>query len=88
MEILIKNSSAYKIFCREAEAGRLAHAYMLSFEDSAYLRDALKIFALRYFSVSAEDKAGGQILREAFPDCKIYPEQGKKFNAEAAVALI
>lgn len=88
MEILIKNSSAYKIFCREAEAGRLAHAYMLSFEDSAYLRDALKIFALRYFSVSAEDKVGGQILREAFPDCKIYPEQGKKFNAEAAVALI
>ena len=88
MEILIKNSTAYKIFCREADAGRLAHAYMLSFEDGANLREALKIFALKYFSTAAEERCGGQIMREVYPDCKIYPEPGKKFNAEAAVALI
>lgn len=88
METLIKNTTAYKIFCREAEAGRLAHAYMLFFEDGVYLRDALKIFALRFFSTQRDERLGGQILRESFPDCKIYPEQGKKFNAEAAVALI
>lgn len=88
MKVLIENSTAYKIFCREAEAGRLAHAYMLSFEDSACLREALKIFALRFFGTSAEEKLGGQILREVFPDCRIYPEPGKKFNAEAASALI
>ena len=40
MEQLIKGSTAYKIFCREAEAGRLAHAYMLSFNDPANLRRA------------------------------------------------
>ena len=88
MEQLIKGTTAYKIFCREAEAGRLAHAYMLSFEDAAYLRDALKIFALRFFGAEDGERPGGQILRETFPDCRIYPEQGKKFNAEAAVALI
>ena len=88
VEILIKNSTAYKIFCREADAGRLAHAYMLSFEDGANLREALKIFALKYFSTAAEERCGGQIMREVYPDCKIYPEPGKKFNAEAAVALI
>lgn len=88
MEELIKGTTAYKIFCREAEAGRLAHAYMLSFEDAAYLRDALKIFALRFFGAEDGERPGGQILRETFPDCRIYPEQGKKFNAEAAVALI
>ena len=49
MEQLIKGSTAYKIFCREAEAGRLAHAYMLSFNDPANLRRALTVFALRFF---------------------------------------
>ena len=88
MEILIKESTAYKIFCREAEAGRLAHAYMLSFEDAVYLRRALKIFALRFFGAESGKGVGGQIEREAFPDCRIYPEQDKKFNAEAAEALI
>ena len=88
MEALIKETAAYKIFCREAEAGRLAHAYMLCFEDADFLRDALKIFALRFFGTDAGERLGGQILREAYPDCMIYPEQGKKFNAEAAVALI
>lgn len=88
MEELIKGTTAYKIFCREAEAGRLAHAYMVAFEDEVYLRDALMIFALRYFGAQRESKLGGQILRGTYPDCKVYPEQGKKFNAEAAVALI
>lgn len=88
MEQLIKGTTAYKIFCREAEAGRLAHAYMLSFEDAAYLRYALKLFAMRFFGAEEGSAQGGQIMREAFPDCKIFPEQGKKFNAEAAVALI
>ena len=88
MEALIGQTTAYKIFCREAEAGRLAHAYMLCFEDADFLRDALKIFALRFFGTDAGERLGGQILREAYPDCRIYPEQGKKFNAEAAVALI
>lgn len=88
MDILIKNATAYKIFCREAEAGRLAHAYMVSFEDAAYLRDALKIFAVRFFGAESGKGLGGQIEREAFPDCRIYPEADKKFNVEAAEALI
>lgn len=88
MEQLIKGSTAYKIFCREAEAGRLAHAYMLSFNDPANLRRALTVFALRFFGVAEADRAGGQIVRGTYPDCKLLPEEGKKFNAEAAVALI
>ena len=88
MRQLLQESQAYKIFCREAEAGRLAHAYMLSFEDTAYLRDALKIFALRFFGVTENDALGGRIMRESFSDCRIFPEQGKKFNVEAAAALI
>ena len=88
MEQLIKGSTAYKIFCREAEAGRLAHAYMLSFNDPANLRRALTVFALRFFGVAEADRTGGQIVRGTYPDCKLLPEEGKKFNAEAAVALI
>ena len=88
MEQLIKGSTAYKIFCREAAAGRLAHAYMLSFNDPANLRRALTVFALRFFGVAEADRTGGQIVRGTYPDCKLLPEEGKKFNAEAAVALI
>lgn len=87
MEKLIKNSMAYKIFCREAEADRLAHAYMLSYEDGANLRRALTVFALRFFGFDETSREGGQLMRGAYPDCKLLPEEGKKFNAEAATAL-
>lgn len=88
MERLTEGSAAYKIFCREAQSGRLAHAYMLHLGDAANLRRALYVFALRFFGTTAEEKPGGQILRGTYPDCKMLPEEGKKFNAEAAVALI
>lgn len=88
METLIKNSTAYKIFCREAEAGRLAHAYMLSYEDGQNMRAALKVFALRYFGAQANSPAGLRILHESYPDCRIFPEPDKKFNTEAATKLI
>ncbi len=88
MDKLIKNTTAYRIFCREAEAGRLAHAYMLSFEDGVNLRRALVVFALRFFGFAEDDARGGQIARGAYPDCKLLPEEGKKFNAEAAAALV
>ena len=88
MDRLIKNSTAYKIFCREAEAGRLAHAYMLSFEDGQNMRAALKVFALRYFNVTENSSVGVRIMHESYPDCRIYPERDKKFNVEAAAKLI
>ena len=46
------------------------------------------MFALRFFGVAEADRTGGQIVRGTYPDCKLLPEEGKKFNAEAAVALI
>ena len=85
MEALIKQTTAYNIFCREAASGRLAHAYMVSFEDGAYLREALKIFAVRFFG--EDGGIAARIARESYPDCRIFPEPGKKFNAEAAAAL-
>lgn len=88
MDTLIKNSAAYKIFCREAEAGRLAHAYMLSYEDGQNMREALKVFALRYFGAEASSPTGARILHESYPDCRIFPERDKKFNVEAAAKLV
>ncbi len=85
MEQLIKSTAAYRIFCREAQAGRLAHAYMLSFSDAEYLRSALKIFAVKFFG--AEEKVASQIMREVYPDCRVFPEADKKFNVEAASVL-
>lgn len=87
MEKLIRSTSAYRIFCREAEAGRLAHAYMLTLGDPDNLRSALKIFAARFFGAEEGGEDEARVMRETFPDMRVYPEPGKKFNAEEASGL-
>ena len=44
-EKLIRQTKAYKILVRDKKAGSLSHAYLLTSEDEAYLKDYLKIFA-------------------------------------------
>ena len=61
---------------------------MLHFSDVKNMREALKIFALKFFNVSESDPDGKRILNETFPDLKIFPEEGKKFTADAASALL
>ncbi len=86
MKQLICGTTAYRTFSNDAAGGRLSHAYMLHFNDVKNLRDALKIFALRFFGLTEEN--GRRILNESFSDCRIFPEEGKKLTADAVAALL
>ncbi len=88
MKGLITGTAAFKAFSGDVAADRISHAYMLHFEDAVNLRRALKIFALEFFGVTENDPDGKRILNETFPDLIILPEEGKKFNAEAAASLL
>ncbi|MGN0807803.1 MAG: hypothetical protein ACI4MN_05095 [Candidatus Coproplasma sp.] len=84
MEQLLKQTTAYKIFCGDGECGKLSHAYMLYFADEVNLRSALKLFARRFFS---GDKPS-LIESESLTDLKIYPEKDKKLTVEVASQIV
>lgn len=89
MEQLIKGTTAYRSFANDVASGKISHAYMLHFNDAKNMRAALKIFALKFFSVDGGSQDGRRILNESFTDCRIYPaEEGKKLTAEAVSSLL
>lgn len=80
MERLLQGTAAYKIFCGDADSGRLSHSYMLFFPDRDNLRAALKLFARKFFPADRQSL----IDNESLTDLKIYPERDKKLTADAA----
>ena len=88
MKKLICGTTAYAVFSGDIETKRASHAYMLHFQDADNMRGALKIFALKFFGVTEDDPVGKRILNESFSDLRIFPEEGKKFTADAASALL
>ena len=88
MKQLISGTTAYSAFSGDIKSNRISHAYMLHFQDTKNIREALKIFALKFFGVTESDPDGKRILNETFPDLRIFPEEGKKFTADAASALL
>lgn len=86
MENLIRKTPAYAIVKREAEEGKLRHAYLLTMDDKRNLRGALKAFAKLFFAPSP--RTSGLIEGESYVDCLFYPtEAGKKFTVEDAEAI-
>ncbi len=88
MERLIYSTNAYKIFCGDAERGMLSHAYMLYFADPFTLRDALKLFAVKFFGTTKDSRDGRLILSEGLLDLKVYPAAGKKLSADSAAEIV
>lgn len=89
MQTLLHNTRAYKLLQAEAEKGRLAHAYLLLFDDARNLRAALKTFAKPILCAGVEREKTARICtlieNESFSDCLFYPsENGKKFVVEDA----
>lgn len=88
MEKLLKSTTAYKILSGDRLSRRLSHAYLLHFQDAVKMREALKIFALEFFGAKRDSAIGRRIFNESFPDCKIYPQDGKKIAADSAAEII
>lgn len=84
MEQLIKSTTAYKIFQKDIESGKLSHAYMLHFADPKNLRAALKIFAVAFFGGVHPSR----IYNESYPDLKVYPAADKKITVDGVTGLI
>lgn len=88
MKQLVLRTTAYAAFSNDLDGGRCSHAYMLHLSDGKNLRAALKIFALRFFKLTENEVDGKRLLGENLPDCRIFPAEGKKLNAEAVAALL
>jgi hypothetical protein len=88
MELLFKTTTAYTTVCRDASRRGLSHAYLVWFADSRNLRYYLKLIALAMFGQAEQSPVGKRILNESFPDCKVYPEEGKKWMVDAAAEII
>lgn len=86
MKELIQAQSAARIFSREAQGGKLAHAYLFVFPDEKYLRFLLKHFAK--ILLSASERVQSLIDKECFSDCKIYPAAESKFSVSDANAIL
>lgn len=84
MKGLLEGTAAYKTFCNDVASGKLSHAYMLHLNDAKNLRFALKLFALRLFGAAD----AGRVMNETHPDCRVYPEEGKKLTADAVGELL
>ena len=61
---------------------------MLHLNDAKNLRNVLKIFALKFFSLSENDADGKRLLNENLPDCRIFPAEGKPLNVDAVNGLL
>lgn len=87
MEQLVRQTAAYKTFCGDVAQNTVSHAYMLHLPDESNLKNALKAFTLKLFENSGE-RAVNLVKKETFPDCKFYPEEGKKMSVEGVSEII
>lgn len=88
MKKLILNSTAYKIMEGDMRADKLSHAYMLDFPDAKNLKGALALFALKFFGTDESTPLGARILGGSYPDCRFYPADDKKLNADAVAEIL
>ena len=86
MDVLYKNTRAYKLLEAEADSRSLSHAYLLLMDDTKNLREVAKLFAKPFFGchksvLSAKNARISELIdTEGYTDCLFYPETGKKLD--------
>lgn len=88
MKQLLSATAAYRALVKDRQEDKLSHAYLIHFNDSRELKDALKFFALAFFGLKEGDADGKRLLAESLPDCAFYPAEGKKWTADAAGEIV
>lgn len=93
MQTLLKTTQAYSLVKREYEEERLAHAYLLLFNDSRNLQAALKTFAKLVLGcdecATPEQKRLAKLIDEDnFSDCLSFPADKKKLTVEDAEKIL
>ena len=93
MQTLLKTTQAYSLVKREYEEERLAHAYLLLFNDGRNLTAALKTFAKLFLgcdecSDPAQKRLAKLIDEDNFSDCLSFPSDKKKLTVEDAEKIL
>lgn len=88
MERLLKSTTAYNVLKGDALSGRLAHAYLLHFCDTANLRGALALFAALIFGAEENGPLFKKIAAGSLEEVKFYPEDGKKITVDGISEII
>ena len=92
MQTLLEQSKAYRLVKTERTETRLAHAYLLVYDDARNLRYALKTFAKLFFQeeIGVLDSRKEKLIdMESFSDCLIFPtEADKKLKVEDAEKIL
>lgn len=88
MKTLIRSTAAFKTFANDVNSNRISHAYLLHFDDEQNMREALKYFALEFFSFDEESVSGKRLLNENLPDMRICPERGGKITVASANDIV
>ncbi len=86
MELLLRETTAYKIIVGDRAQGRLSHAYMLHFPDSANLRAACLIFAAEMYG--GDSGVRRRILSGNFPDVAVFPDIERKLTVDDASQIV
>ena len=88
VELLLKDTTAYKILRGDRCTNKLSHAYILHFQDPKNLKSALIMFALEFFGADKNSNLGQRILNGSYSDFRFYPAEDKKFAADSAAEII
>ena len=88
MERLLSCTTAYGVLKGDRISNRLAHAYLLHFDDTFNQRKALKFFAAQFFGAEEGSPQYFRITGESCEEIKIYPEDDKKITVDGISELI
>ncbi len=86
MQTLLKSTGAYTLLKKEGQGDGFSHAYLLCFDDAAYLKTALRCFAKLFFHEN--ERISALIDEGNFVDCLSFPEEGKKLVVEDAEIIL
>ncbi len=85
MKTLLRSTTAYRTYREDAARGNVSHTTLVLFPDEIYLRALLKECAKAFFG---SERAETLIEKESFSDCRIYPEEGGKLNADMCAEIV
>ncbi len=88
MKQLLRETTAYRRYARDAAAGETSHTTLIVFPDETYLRALLKECAKALFGAEDGSRAAKLIDGESFADCIILPAAGEKPSVEMAEAVV
>ncbi len=88
MKQLLRTTTAYRLYLRDAEEGSTAHTTLVLFPDAVYLRALLLECAKAFFGAEEGGRVARLLEEESFSDCLFFPPKGEKYTADLAASIV